>query len=62
MFALLARIQHLLPGHKYALLGAMASVLWLEQMNETAGVRFGDESCCLLLALEILLIGTVYFN
>ena len=28
-----ARIQHLLRDHKYALLGAMASVLWLEKMN-----------------------------
>ena len=28
-----ARIQTLLRDHKYALLGAMASVLWLEKMN-----------------------------
>jgi hypothetical protein len=33
MFAPRARIQHLLRDHKYALLGAMASVLWLEKMN-----------------------------
>ena len=33
MFALLARIQTLLRDHKYALLGAMASVLWLEKVN-----------------------------
>ena len=28
-----ARIQTLLRDHKYALLGAMASVLWLEKVN-----------------------------
>ena len=28
-----ARIQTLLRDHKYALLGAMASVLWLKKVN-----------------------------
>ena len=30
---LCARIQTLLRDHKYALLGAMASVLWLEKVD-----------------------------
>ena len=39
-----ARIQTLLRDHKYALLGAMASVLWLEKMNQTGGRGFEDRS------------------
>ena len=50
MFALFARIQHLLRDHKYALLGAMASVMWLEKMNLTGGGDLGTEAdvFCLL--------------
>ena len=50
MFALCARIQHLLRDPKYALLGAMASVLWLEKVNYTEGVDLGTEAdvFCLL--------------
>ena len=50
MFALCARIQHLVRDHKYALLGAMASVLWLEKVNYTEGVDLRTEAdvFCLL--------------
>ena len=44
MFALRARIQHLLRDHKYALLGAMASVLWLEKVNQTGRGDLGTET------------------
>ena len=50
MFAPRARIQHLLQDHKYALLGAMAFVLWLENMNQTGGGDLGTvaDVVCLL--------------